>query len=219
MSAVVACFVGCLAGAYLFPEVRLVEKVVEKPVLVDRRVEVPVERIVEKVIIKEVEKRVEVPVEKPVYRTLEIPVPMRKQDELQKAEDSLKGWKAIRYGLTKSEVKDALGPPEAEVDRDGSLYWYYSLPGHAGMFVRFRLAGLFGSDAVDLWLGPDTETRKGEGDAQRLLQMSKVAQEKGNLPLALVYAEGAVLLAPAKTDAVEAVGQLRQALSGQTPPR
>ena len=66
------------------PEVRVVEKIVEKRVevpvekIVEKRVEVPVEKIVEKrvevPVEKIVEKRVEVPVEKIVEKRVEVPV-------------------------------------------------------------------------------------------------------------------------------------------------
>ena len=60
------------------PEVRVVEKIVEKIVevpverIVERIVEVPVEKIVEKIVEKEV--RVEVPVERIVEKIVEVPV-------------------------------------------------------------------------------------------------------------------------------------------------
>ena len=72
------------AGSVAEPEVRVVEKIVEKRVevpvekIVEKRVEVPVEKVVEKIVEvpveKIVEKRVEVPVEKVVEKRVEVPV-------------------------------------------------------------------------------------------------------------------------------------------------
>ena len=72
------------AGSVAEPEVRVVEKIVEKRVevpvekIVEKRVEVPVEKVVEKIVEvpveKIVEKRVEVPVEKIVEKRVEVPV-------------------------------------------------------------------------------------------------------------------------------------------------
>ena len=71
-------------GSVAEPEVRVVEKIVEKRVevpvekIVEKRVEVPVEKVVEKIVEvpveKIVEKRVEVPVEKIVEKRVEVPV-------------------------------------------------------------------------------------------------------------------------------------------------
>jgi len=150
--------VGALAGRYLFPEVKI--EVVERRVEVEKRVEVPVERIVERVVIKEVEKRVEVPVEKIVIREVQVPAPTAQgQGNINQAKAS-SAWDALKVGMTKSEVISLLGEPYRVLDKDDVLYWYYSEKQSDFLIIRFKVAGLFGFDRVEHWIGPDPRMPK-----------------------------------------------------------
>lgn len=206
---------GALIGAFLFPEHRIVEKIVEKPVEVVRKVEVPVEKLVEKVVVKEVERRVEVPVDRVVVKEVEVPVPMPGAESLFRPAGDPTRWDGIRHGLTKASVKELLGDPASEVERDGSLYWYYKEEGQGVLFVRFKLGGLFGADHVDLWLGPPRAPGPKEKAVVRLLGVAQQAQSAGNYPLALVYAEAAASVDPGSKEASELVAKARKELSRQ----
>ena len=216
LSSMVALFVGALAGAYLFPETKFQEKVVEKRVEVERRVEVPLEKVVERVVYKEVEKRVEVPVERVVVKELEIPIPMKDQEAIFKPSAEPSSWDAIRHGLTKSEVRAILGDPATEQEREGSLFWYYKEEGQGVLFIRFKAGGFLGSDRVDLWLGPPRASGPKEKIAVRLLGIAQQARAAGNLPLALVYAEAAATADPSNQDGKELVSKLRKELNDQS---
>jgi len=216
LSSAVTLFVGALAGAYLFPETKFQEKVVEKRVEVERRVEVPVEKVVERVVYKEVEKRVEVPVERVVIKELEIPIPMKDQDTIFKPSAEPTSWDAISHSLTKSDVRAILGEPATEQERDGALYWHYKAEGQGVLFVRFKLGGFLGSDRVDLWLGPPRASGPREKVTVRLLGIAQQAHTAGNLPLALVYAEAAATATPSNQDVKELVSKLRKELNDQS---
>jgi len=150
--------VGVLAGRYLFPEVKI--EVVEHRVEVEKRVEVPVERIVERVVIKEVEKRIEVPVEKIVIREVQVPAPMTRHPENKDVTKPASAWDSLKVGMTKSEVVSLLGEPYRVLDKDDVLYWYYSEKQSDFLIIRFKVAGLFGFDRVEHWIGPDPRMPK-----------------------------------------------------------
>lgn len=216
LSSTVILLVGALAGAYLFPETKFQEKVVEKRVEVERLVEVPVERIVEKVVYQDVEKRVEVLVERVVVKELEIPIPMKDQEAIFKPSAEPTSWDAVRRGLSKSEVRAVLGDPATEQEREGALYWHYMAEGQGVLFVRFKLGGFLGSDRVDLWLGPPRASGPKEKVTVRLLGIAQQARTAGNLPLALVYAEAAATADPSNQDVRELVSKLRKELNDQS---
>lgn len=145
--------IGAFAGRYLFPEIRIEQ--VEKQVEIIKRVEVPVDRIVERVVVKEVEKRVEVPVEKIVYREVQVPPSAPRNAEPSKVANPVSPWNSVKAGMTKSEVSELLGEPRKVVSRDDFIYWYYTDKQEDDLFIRFKVAGLFGFDRVEYWLGPD----------------------------------------------------------------
>ena len=135
--------IGIMAGAYLFPEIRIQVKMLERrvEVPVEKIVEVPVEKIVEKIVIKEVivEKRVEVPVPMPALTS-------KSEEEALLEGDSQ--WRKLRQGMTKSEVEALLGQPKLRTPpHDGFFYWFYD-PNH---FVHFSEGNLFSSDKVVIW--------------------------------------------------------------------
>ena len=150
--------VGVLAGRYLFPEVKV--EVLERRVEVEKRVEVPVDRIVERVVIKEVEKRVEVPVEKIVIREVQVPAPVARHPESNDVTKPASAWDSLKVGMTKSEVVSLLGEPYSVLDKDAVLYWYYSERQSDFLIIRFKVAGLFGFDRVEHWIGPDPRMPK-----------------------------------------------------------
>ena len=145
--------IGVLAGRYFFPEIKIEQ--VEKRVEVIRRVEVPVDRIVERVVVKEVEKRVEVPVEKIIYRDVPAPPSVPRSAGPTKVANPVSPWNSVKVGMTKSEVSELLGEPHKVVSGDDVIYWYYSDKQEDDLFIRFKVAGLFGFDRVEHWLGPD----------------------------------------------------------------
>lgn len=145
--------IGVLAGRYFFPEIKIEQ--VEKRVEIIKRVEVPVDRIVERVVVKEVEKRVEVPVEKIVYREVQVPPSAPRNAEPSKVANPVSPWNSVKAGMTKSEVSELLGEPRKVVSRDDFIYWYYTDKQEDDLFIRFKVAGLFGFDRVEYWLGPD----------------------------------------------------------------
>ena len=145
--------IGVLAGRYFFPEIKIEQ--VEKRVEVIRRVEVPVDRIVERVVVKEVEKRVEVPVETIIYREVPAPPSAPRIVEPSKVANPVSPWNSVKAGMTKSEVSELLGEPHKVVSGDDVIYWYYSDKQEDDLFIRFKVAGLFGFDRVEHWLGPD----------------------------------------------------------------
>jgi len=130
--------VGALAGRYLFPEVKVE--------LVERRVEV--------------EKRVEVPVEKIVIREVQVPAPVAKHPENNDVTKPASAWDSLKVGMTKSEVVSLLGEPYRVLDKDDVLYWYYSEKQSDFLIIRFKVAGLFGFDRVEHWIGPDPRMPK-----------------------------------------------------------
>lgn len=145
--------IGVLAGRYFFPEIKIEQ--VEKRVEVIKRVEVPVDRIVERVVVKEVEKRVEVPFEKIVYREVPAPPSAPRNTEPSNVANPVSPWNSVKAGMTKSEVAELLGEPHKVVTRDDVIYWYYTDKQEDDLFIRFKVAGLFGFDRVEYWLGPD----------------------------------------------------------------
>ena len=62
--------------------------------------------------------------------------------------------------MTKSEVVSLLGEPYRVLDKDDVLYWYYSEKQSDFLIIRFRVAGLFGFDRVEHWIGPDPRMPK-----------------------------------------------------------
>lgn len=144
--------IGVLAGRYFFPEIKIEQ--VEKRVEIIKRVEVPVDRVVERVVVKEVEKRVEVPVEKIIYRDVPAPPSAPRSAEPTKVANPVSPWNSVKVGMTKSEVSELLGEPHKVVSRDDVIYWYYTDKQEDDLFIRFKVAGLFGFDRVEYWLGP-----------------------------------------------------------------
>ena len=211
--------IGAFAGRYLFPEtlekevIRTVEKVVTQ------RVEVPVDRIVYRDVIKEVEKIVEVPVEKVVIKEISVPVPMKaaKQKPIPEAEPS--PWDFIRNGMTKSDVTALLGEPASTREEAEKILWFYEERGQGVIFVRFHRGGLFGSDKVDQWVGPDRRPVPKANAGAKLLEMAREALADGNAALALVYAQSALVVEPNSAPIKELIRELLTKISAQTPPR
>jgi len=211
--------IGGFAGRYLYPEtvekevIRTVEKVVTK------RVEVPVERIVYRDVIKEVEKIIEVPVEKVVIKEISVPVPMKaaKEKPMQEAEPS--PWELIRNGMTKSDVAAVLGNPASTREEAEKILWFYEERGQGVIFVRFHRGGLFGSDKVDQWLGSDRRPVPKPNAGAKLLEMAREALADGNAPLALVYAQSALVVEPNSPTIKQLVRELLAKVGELTPPR
>jgi hypothetical protein len=211
--------IGGFAGRYLYPEtvekevIRTVEKVVTQ------RVEVPVDRIVYRDVIKEVEKIVEVPVEKVVIKEISVPVPMKaaKQKPIPESEPS--PWDFIRNGMTKSDVTALLGEPASTREEAEKILWFYEERGQGVIFVRFHRGGLFGSDKVDQWVGPDRRPVPKANAGAKLLEMAREALADGNAALALVYAQSALVVEPNSAPIKELVRELLAKVSELTPPR
>ena len=218
-TALVWLVVGVFAGRYLFPET--VEKVVIQTVekVVTQRVEVPVEKIVFRDVIKEVEKIVEVPVEKIVIKEIAVPVPMKPEKNPTNAVAKDSPWDYIRNGMSKSDVSALLGDPRSVYEEGDKVTWYYEEKGQGVLFVRFKAGGLFGADAVDLWLAPDRRPVPKANAGARLQGMARRALEDGNAPLALVYAQSALDVEPNSFTIKELVRELLAKVSAQTPPR
>jgi hypothetical protein len=148
---------GVAVGAYVFPTS------VPTPYPVEKRVEVPVDRIVERVVEKRVEvpveKRVEVPVEKIVERVVEkrVEVPVEviryvdtlpggtvtKSDSKTKPERFELAWGSLKKGMTKGEVRTALGEPYSVVDE---TWFYYSVHSRTHFRLIFDFEG-----RLDYW--------------------------------------------------------------------
>jgi hypothetical protein len=211
--------VGVLVGRYLFPE--KVEKIVTQTVdrVVTQRVEVPVEKIVLKEVVKEVEKIVEVPVDKIVIKEISVPVPMKaaKKKPIPEAEPS--PWDFIRNGMTKSDVAAVLGNPASTREEAEKILWFYEERGQGVIFVRFQRGGLFGSDKVDQWLGPDRRPVPKANAGAKLLEMARGALADGDAALALVYAQSALVVEPNSAPIKELIRELLAKISAQTPPR
>ena len=200
--------IGAFAGRYLFPET--VEKVVTQTVekVVTRRVEVPVDRIVYRDVIKEVEMRVEVPVDRVVIKEIAVPVPMRAEAPAISLAAEPSRWDALKNGMSKSEVTALLGPAARVTESDGSILWHYEEKGQGALFVRFKVGGLFGSDKVDLYNGPDLRPLPKANAGAKLLEMAYKAREGGNAALALVYAQSALSVEPGSEAIKELVRDL-----------
>ena len=211
--------IGAFAGRYLFPEV--VEKVVTQTVekVVTKRVEVPVDRIVYRDVIKEVEMRVEVPVDRVVFKEIAVPVPMRAEAPVISLAAEPSRWDALKNGMSRSEVTALLGPPARVTESDGSILWHYEEKGQGALFVRFKVGGLFGSDKVDLYNGPDLRPLPKANAGARLQGMARQALEDGNATLALVYAQSALAVEPDSRVIKDLVRDLLAKVSAQTPPR
>ena len=188
--------IGAFAGRYLFPET--VEKVVTQTVekVVTQRVEVPVDRIVYRDVIKELEIRVAVPVDRVVIKEIAVPVPMRAEAPVISLAAEPSRWDALKNGMSKSEVTALLGPAARVTESDGHILWHYEEKGQGALFVRFKVGGLFGSDKVDLYNGPDLRPLPKANAGARLREMALRAREGGNPALALVYAQSALSVEP-----------------------
>jgi hypothetical protein len=211
--------IGAFAGRYLFPET--VEKVVTQTVekVVTKRVEVPVDRIVYRDVIKEVEMRVEVPVERVVIKEIAVPVPMRAEAPVISLAAEPSRWDSLKNGMSKSEVTALLGPPARVTESDGHILWHYEEKGQGALFVRFKAGGLFGSDKVDLYNGPDLRPLPKANAGARLREMALRAREGGNPALALVYAQSALSVEPGSEAIKELVRSLLAEIRALTPPR
>jgi hypothetical protein len=200
--------IGGFAGRYLFPET--VEKVVTQTVekVVTRRVEVPVDRIVYRDVIKEVKETIEVPVDRVVIKEIAVPVPMRAEAPVISLAAEPSRWDALKNGMSKSEVTALLGPPARVTESDGAILWHYEEKGQGALFVRFKVGGLFGSDKVDLYNGPDLRPLPKANAGARLREMALRAREGGNPALALVYAQSALSVEPGSEAIKELVGDL-----------
>lgn len=208
--------IGAFAGRYLFPET--VEKVVTQTVekVVTKRVEVPVDRVVYRDVIKEVEMRVEVPVDRVVIKEIAVPVPMRAEAPVISLAAEPSRWDSLKNGMSKSEVTALLGPAARVTESDGSILWHYEEKGQGALFVRFKAGGLFGSDKVDLYNGPDLRPLPKANAGARLREMALRAREGGNPALALVYAQSALSVEPGSQPIKDLVGDLIAEISGQT---
>lgn len=208
--------IGFFAGRYLFPET--VEKVVVQTVekVVTKRVEIPVDRVVYRDVIKEVEMRVEVPVDRVVFKEIAVPVPMRAEAPVISLAAEPSRWDALKNGMSRSEVTALLGPAARVTESDGAILWHYEEKGQGALFVRFKVGGLFGSDKVDLYNGPDLRPLPKANAGARLREMALRAREGGNPALALVYAQSALSVEPGSQPIKELVGSLIAEISGQT---
>jgi hypothetical protein len=211
--------IGAFAGRYLFPET--VEKVVTQTVekVVTKRVEVPVDRIVYRDIIKEVEMRVEVPVDRVVIKEIAVPVPMRADAPVISLAAEPSRWDSLKNGMSKSEVSALLGTAARVTESDGAILWHYEEKGQGALFVRFKVGGLFGSDKVDLYNGPDLRPLPKANAGARLREMALRAREGGNPALALVYAQSALSVEPGSEAIKELVRSLLAQIRALTPPR
>ena len=211
--------IGAFAGRYLFPEV--VEKVVTQTVekVVTKRVEVPVDRVVYRDVVKEVEKTIEVPVDRVVFKEIAVPVPMRAEAPVISLAAEPSRWDALKNGMSKSEASALLGPAARVTESDGHILWHYEEKGQGALFVRFKAGGLFGSDKVDLYNGPDLRPLPKANAGARLREMALRAREGGNPALALVYAQSALSVEPGSQPIKDLVGSLIVEISGQTRPR
>ena len=118
-----------------------------------------------------------------------------------------------------SEVTALLGPAARVTESDGAILWHYEEKGQGALFVRFKVGGLFGSDKVDLYNGPDLRPLPKANAGARLREMALRAREGGNAALALVYAQSALSVEPGSEAIKELVGSLIAEISGQTRPR
>jgi len=200
--------IGAFAGRYLFPET--VEKVVTQTVekVVTQRVEVPVDRIVYRDVIKEVKETIEVPVDRVVIKEIAVPVPMRAEAPVISLAAEPSRWDALKNGMSKSEVTALLGPASRVTESDGAILWHYEEKGQGALFVRFKVGGLFGSDKVDLYNGPDLRPLPKANAGARLREMALRAREGGNPALALVYAQSALSVEPGSEAIKELVRDL-----------
>jgi hypothetical protein len=112
-----------------------------------------------------------------------------------------------------------LGPAARVTESDGQIFWHYEEKGQGALFVRFKVGGLFGSDKVDLYNGPDLRPLPTANAGARLREMALRAREGGNAALALVYAQSALSVEPGSQPIKELVGSLIAEISGQTRPR
>ena len=200
--------IGAFAGRYLFPET--VEKVVTQTVekVVTQRVEVPVDRIVYRDVIKEVKETIEVPVDRVVIKEIAVPVPMRAGAPVISLAAEPSRWDALKNGMSRSEVTALLGPAARVTESDGAILWHYEEKGQGALFVRFKVGGLFGSDKVDLYNGPDLRPLPKANAGARLREMALRAREGGNPALALVYAQSALSVEPGSEAIKELVRDL-----------
>ena len=211
--------IGAFAGRYLFPETLEKEVIRTFEKVVTQRVEVPVDRIVYRDVIKEVEKIVEVPVEKVVIKEISVPVPMKAAKEKPTPEAEPSPWDFIRNGMTKSDVAALLGNPASTREEAEKILWFYEERGQGVIFVRFHRGGLFGADKVDQWLGPDRRPVPKANAGAKLLEMAREALADGNVALALVYAQSALVVEPNSAPIKELIRELLAKISVQTPPR
>jgi hypothetical protein len=128
-------------------------------------------------------------------------------------------WDFIRNGMTKSDVSALLGNPASTREEAEKILWFYEERGQGVIFVRFHRGGLFGSDKVDQWVGPDRRPVPKANAGARLLEMSREALGGGNAALALVYAQSALAVEPNSAPIKELIRELLTKISAQTPPR
>jgi hypothetical protein len=121
--------------------------------------------------------------------------------------------------MSKSEVTALLGPPARVTESDGHILWHYEEKGQGALFVRFKVGGLFGSDKVDLYNGPDLRPLPKANAGARLREMALRAREGGNPALALVYAQSALSVEPGSEAIKELVRSLLAEIRALTPPR
>jgi hypothetical protein len=154
-----------------------------------------------------------------VFKEIAVPVPMRAEAPVISLAAEPSRWDALKNGMSRSEVTALLGPAARVTESDGAILWHYEEKGQGALFVRFKVGGLFGSDKVDLYNGPDLRPLPKANAGARLREMALRAREGGNPALALVYAQSALSVEPGSQPIKDLVGSLIAEISGQTRPR